>query len=82
MFSIVDIIMTLLMLMNTPLLLQLSAQTGAETVFLVPVDHTESDNLHIQVQSAVLTHDDTFYTHITLHNTYLLIWGCPQSALP
>ena len=33
----------------TPLLLQLSAQTGAETVFLVPVDHTESDNLHIQV---------------------------------
>ena len=41
------IIMTLLM--NTPLYLQLSSQTGAETVFLVPVDHTESDNLHIQV---------------------------------
>ena len=51
--------------MNTPLLLQLSAQTGAETVFLVPVDHTESDNLHIQV--AEWCPDTWWYTLLISH---------------
>ena len=33
-------------------LFQLADKTEAGTVFLVPVDHTESDSLHIQVVTA------------------------------
>ena len=37
---------------------QLRDKTGAGVVFLVPVDHTESDNLHIQVTLS-LSHQDS-----------------------
>ena len=38
----------------TNVLFQLKEKTRAGNVFLVPVDHTESDNLHIQVTLTLL----------------------------
>ena len=32
-----------------PFILQLSEWTGAETAFIIPTEHNESDSLHIQV---------------------------------
>ena len=37
-----------------PFILQLSEWTGAETAFIIPTEHNESDSLHIQVGLGLL----------------------------